>query len=51
VHPGVVESYLQGRLVEEFRPRRSRAAGELRPEEVAVLAFLKRLARAEKRSA
>jgi DNA topoisomerase-1 len=43
IHPGVVESYLEGRLKEELKEAETKATDEegLRPEEEVVLAFLK----------
>jgi DNA topoisomerase-1 len=56
VHPAILDAYLDGQLVHTLRARADEqlrtSLGELRPEEAAVLAFLReRLARAEQRAA
>ena len=59
VSPGVVEQYLDGRTIEDFRPRRLRVVGArdiaLDQEEQALLSLLRswriRRARAEPRAA
>jgi DNA topoisomerase-1 len=55
VHPGLLDAYLDGSMIDAMRQRAARAMGEslgeLRPEEAAVMALLQnRLAREEKRA-
>jgi DNA topoisomerase-1 len=50
VHPAVLDAYLEGATVQVLRERAEEVAGELPPEEAAVLAMLQdRLAREAER--